>query len=166
MFEKGKYIICSNLGVCLIKDVTSKDINGVQQETLYYVLQPVNAAYSKVYSAVDNDKMKMRSILSKEEAEKFINHLQEVEALTIDNEKRREEIYKEALRACEDEEWAKLIKTLYIRKKEKALQKKKSTATDERYLKLAQDYLYNELAVALGVEEKEVEEKMLSQLTD
>ena len=40
---------------------------------------------------------------------------------------------------------------------EKIAQGKKFAATDERYLKMAEDNLYSELSVALGMTKKEVQ---------
>ena len=42
MFEKGEYIVCNNIGVCLVEDVTQKDMDGNIQEKLYYILQPLD----------------------------------------------------------------------------------------------------------------------------
>ena len=43
-----------------------------------------------------------------------------------------------------------------LRKKQRSEQGKKSTATDERYFKLAEDHLYSELAFALGKDKNEM----------
>ena len=43
-----------------------------------------------------------------------------------------------------------------MRRKQRTEQGKKSTATDERYFKLAEDSLYSELAFALGKEKNEM----------
>ena len=57
---------------------------------------------------------------------------------------------------CEPVEWVKIIKTLYKRTRDRISQGKKITATDERYLKLAEDSLYSELGFALGRDKEEM----------
>lgn len=164
IFEKGEYIVCHNIGVCLVEDVTPKDMDGVMQEKLYYILKPLDSVDSKIYSAVDNQKMVMRRIISQKEVRHLLDELKEIEVLSVDNEKRREEIYKETLGKCECVGWAQLIKTIYCRKKEKASQGKKITTTDTKYLKKAEDYLYHELAVSLNLKTIDVKERVLEEI--
>ena len=44
-----------------------------------------------------------------------------------------------------------------MRKQERLAQGKKTTAMDERYLRLAEENLYSELSLALGVPKEEME---------
>ena len=44
-----------------------------------------------------------------------------------------------------------IIKTIYIRKQARLSHGKKTTATDERYLKLAEDHLYSEFSMLLDI---------------
>lgn len=164
MFEKGEYIVCNNIGVCLVEDVTKKNMDGIPQDKVYYILQPLDCRDSKIYSAVDNQKMTMRRILSMEEVAKLMGKLSDMDVISVDNEKRREEIYKKTLQQCECISWAKLIKTIYCRKKEKMSQGKKITATDTKYLKKAEDYLYHELAISMKLEPMEVKKQILSEI--
>lgn len=164
MFKKGEYIVCNNIGVCLVEDVTQKDMDGNIQEKSYYILQPLESLDSKIYSAVDNQKMVMRRIISNDEVSVLMDKLGEIDVLSVDNEKRREEIYKETLHECNCIGWAKIIKTIYQRKQEKATQGKKITATDTKYLKMAEDYLYHELSISMKMEPIEVRERVLSEI--
>lgn len=164
VFEKGEYIVCNNIGVCLVEDVTPKDMDGIMQEKLYYILQPLDSIDSRIYSAVDNQKMAMRRIISNQEVGGLLDELREIEVLSVENEKRREEVYKETLYKCECIGWAQLIKTIYCRKKEKASQGKKITTTDTKYLKKAEDYLYHELAVSLNLKPIEIKERILGEI--
>ena len=45
----------------------------------------------------------------------------------------------------------RIIKTIYIRKQARLSHGKKTTATDERYLKLAEDHLYSEFSMLLDI---------------
>ena len=83
MFAKGEYIVCDNIGVCLVEDVTKQDMNGVDQNQLYYVLQPVDCKDSKIYSAVDNDKIAMRKVISYDEVRKLMERLGNISPIEI-----------------------------------------------------------------------------------
>lgn len=161
MFEKGEYIICNNVGVCRVEDITSKDM---MQDKLCYILQPLDLLDSKIYSAVDNKKMAMRRILSRDEISTVLDQLGDIDVLSVDNEKKREEVYKETLYKCDCIGWAKIIKTIYTRKKEKAKQGKKMTAVDSKYLKKAEDFLYREIAISMELEPDDAKERVLSEI--
>ena len=108
--------------------------------------------------------MAMRRIISNEEVASLMEKLSEIDVLSVDNEKRREEIYKETLHQCDCIGWAKIIKTIYQRKQEKIAQGKKITATDTKYLKMAEDYLYHELSVSMQIKPIDVRERVLSEI--
>ena len=65
--------------------------------------------------------------------------------------------YKEALKKCDCKECIRIIKTLYQKRQTIVAEGKKKTSGDERYLHLAQEYLYGELAIPLEMEKNEVE---------
>lgn len=73
MFEKGQYVNYGKHGVCVEEDITHVDIPGVDNQKLYYVLSKVYTKGNKIYTAVDNQKVVMREILSKNEAESLID---------------------------------------------------------------------------------------------
>lgn len=158
MFEKGDFIVYGNTGVCEVKDVTTLSMKDVPKDRLYYLLSPIHHKDSKIFTPVDNGKTVMRAVLTKEEADTLINDIPGIEELWVGNDKLREEKYKETMRSCECKDWIKIIKTLYLRKQERIAQGKKTTAMDERYLRLAEENLYSELSLALGVPKDEMEE--------
>lgn len=64
--------------------------------------------------------------------------------------------FKAALRTGECEELIKLIKTLYLEKKEKSVIGKKLMKSDEDIMKAAEKHLYEEFAIALNISPNEV----------
>lgn len=156
MFEKGDYIVYGTSGVCKVDDITTMNMDGVSKERLYYVLSPLNQAGGRIFTPVDNQKSLMRGIASEEEAENLIAEMPMIEALWIANDKQREAGYKECMKSCDCREWVKIIKALYARKQERVAQGKKITSTDEKYLKMAEDALYSELSIPLGIPRSEM----------
>ena len=76
----------------------------------------------------------------------------------VDNDKQRESMYKEAIKSCDCRELVKIIKNLQSRKLKRLSEGKKTTATDEKYIKIAEENLYSELAFAVGREIKEMQQ--------
>lgn len=151
MFEKGQYIVHGTTGVCKVEDITTMDMEGISTERLYYVLSPLSQSGGTIFTPTDNQKTFMRAIVSKEEANLLIQDIPDIEELWVTNERSREEMYKTCMRSCDCRELVKIIKTLYLRKQERQVQGKKITATDEKYLRLAEEHLYSELSIPLGI---------------
>lgn len=156
MFSVGEYIVYGTTGVCRIESVGPMQMSGVSKEKLYYTLAPLYSKGSKVFIPVDNDKVIMRPVLTKEEAQALVEEIPKIELLWVADEKRREDIYKTALRTCDCKEWIKIIKTLYLRKMSRIAEGKKVTVSDGKYLHMAEERLYEELGLALEMDKDEV----------
>ena len=138
MFEVGEYIVYGCKGVCQVEEITHIDIPGSNKDRLYYVLAPLEDRNGKIYAPTDNAKVAMRKVITRQEAEQLQ--------------------YKEALKTCDFRAWISIIKTLYFRKKERIAQGKKITSLDERYLKAAENELYGELSLILGLPKSQMED--------
>lgn len=163
MFEIGTCIVCGQRGVCKVEAIGPIGLYGSEKD--YYTLSQIYSRGAVSYVPADSDKVIMRKVISKVEAEKLIEEMDSIESLWIENEKRREDIFKKALRTCDTREWVKMVKTLYARKISRLAQGKKVTASDERFLKAAEDNLYGELAVALDIPKKDVEKYIINRIS-
>lgn len=166
MFGKGEYVVYGNAGVCEIMDVAPLDMEGVTKNRLYYILSPRHQKDSKIFTPVDSNKTVMRAILTKEEADALIENILDIEELWVKDNKQREEKYKETMRSCDCRDWIKVIKALYVRKQERIAQGKKTTAMDDKYLKIAEDNLFSELSVALRIPKEEMERYITERVTE
>ena len=158
MFEKGDFIVYGNNGVCEVRDITTINMKDAPKDRLSYILSPRHHKDSKIFTPVDNEKAVMRAVLTKEEADELINGIPNIEELWVSNDKLREEKYKETMRSCECKDWIKIIKTLYLRKQERIAQGKKTTAMDEKYLRMAEENLYSELSLVLDIPKEDMVE--------
>lgn len=145
-------------GVCEVLDVTTIDYEGMPKDRLYYILHPYDKKAGKIFTPVDNKKIPMRSIISKEEAKELVDSISTQGSLWIADERMREKSYKECIKNSDCKELSRIIKTLYLRKEERVAQGKKITALDERYLKLAEDILFSELSFSLEIPKDEMKE--------
>ena len=164
MFEKGEYIIYGGSGVCQVEDIVTMDMKGVPRDRLFYVLKPSDQKGGKIFTPVDSEKAYMRSILTKEEASRLIEQIPDIEELWIRNEKLREAQYKACMKSCDCKVWVRIIKTLYVRKKQRNAQGKKITSTDKKYLHMAENYLYSELEIPLGIAKENMENYITEQI--
>ena len=156
MFGKGEIVFYENKGVCEVMDVITMNHQGIPKDKLFYVLHPYFTKDDKIFTPIDNDKIIMRKLITKEEVDQLVGEISEIEELKIDNEKMREETYKECIRSCECKQWVRIIKTLKKRRNRRIQEGKKTTASDDRYLKLAENNLYSEISVRLGVSRLDV----------
>ncbi len=144
-----------NSGVCRVESIEIMDMGGKQRT--YYTLVPIYTSGSKLFVPTDSKKVVTRSVMTRKEAEMLLKEWDEIETLWVENDKKREEVYKEALRSCDSRQWIRLIKTSYQRNQERIKIGKKATTSDERYLHMAEDNLFGELAIPLEMTRGEAE---------
>lgn len=125
---------------------------------LYYELHPYNQKDGKIVTPVDSEKTITRLLLTRPEAEALIQEIPQIKEMTVANDKQREERYKEALKTCDCRVWVSMIKALYLRKQDRIEHKKKVTDLDERYFRMAEDYLNSELSLALDISKEKINE--------
>ena len=162
MFKVGDYVVYGNTGVCRIEDIGPLSIGSSDKD--YYTLVPVYGRNSRLYVVVDSDKVVIRPIMTKQESDALIDEMENIDTLWIGDEKKREEIYKETMKTCDCKAWVQILKTLYMRKMDRQAKGKKVTSSDERYLHLAEDNLYGELAFSLEMPKEKVGEFILEKI--
>lgn len=156
MYNINDTVIYASYGVCRIKAVETRDFSGEPKE--YYILQPVGDTRNTFYIPTDNEalKEKMRRVYSRKEVEELIRIMPDEGSIWIENEQQRKDAYRQIIENGNRHELIKLIKTLYIYRKDLEAQHKKLHSTDERFLRDAENMLYDEFAFALGISRDEV----------
>lgn len=165
MFQVGDYIIYGTKGVCKVIDVGPLTLPDMPSDRDYYTLELIYNHNGRVFTPVDNAKVIMRPILSKKEAEALVSEAASLELIEITDEKHREDTYRDVIRSCDCRELVRIIKTLHARNQSRLSEGKKITSGDDRYFHLAEDSLYNELALSLGMP-KEAVRSYLFKTTD
>ena len=139
MFKVDEYVVYKN-NVCKVKEVNTK--NG------YYTLAPIEDESLIIKVLIDNNKS-LRKLISKKELEKIISEIPNI-PLIEDNDRLIENDYKELMRSGTYEDYVKIIKTTYLRNKQRLEANKKVGDKDKHYLQEAEKSLYDEFAVVLG----------------
>lgn len=156
MFKVNDYVMYSSIGVCQIINIR-KEKNIDDMETEYYILQPAyNNLNMTIKIPVNNPKVFIREVITKDDVLSLIASMPEKKIIWINDDRERSRNFKAILETGESEEWAKLIKTIYLVKQEKAGLGKKLMKTDEEVMKIAEKNLYEEFALALNISPDEV----------
>lgn len=158
MFNIGDTVVCSN-GVCRIEEIGPLAGMGKSAaERTYYTLRPCFDNAATIYVPVDGDDDALRFALGREEVKELMEEIEDLDQINISDEKKRETEYKNAVNSKDPRKLIRIIKTMYFRRKARVESGKKSTAIDERYFRIAENRLYEEMALALGIEREEVKE--------
>ncbi len=163
MYKPGDQIVYGNTGVCRVKEIVTPDFEK-DKSKLYYALDPVYQD-GVIYTPVDT-KVFMRPIITKEAANELIDRIPAMQTQAYHNSVLREleEHYNRYLKSHDCGDLLELGRSIYIKKQEVLKQHRKFGAVDERFMKRAEDLLYGELAVALGIEKNEVESYIFQRL--
>lgn len=140
MFKKDDVIVFKR-DVCIVKDI--KDMG----KRKCYVLSPTLDDSLTITIPVDN--INIRSLLSKKEVEAVINNINNIGIIDSPNRLIENE-YKDLLHSGKHEDLVKIIKTTYLRNKERADNKRTVGEKDKEYFNKAEKYLYNEFSYVLG----------------
>lgn len=155
MFQVNDVIIYGAHGVCRIVGTEEKTVSGKKKS--YFVLKPVGEKDFTVYVPVDNEYVlkKMRRLLTKDEIHKLIDSMPEENALWVENETERNELYKSFLSKGNHLELIQMIKAIYAHKREREAEGKRLHMSDERLIKEAEQALYNEFQYVLELSGKD-----------
>ncbi len=156
MFKINDTVVYGTDGVCKIIDIEEKEFMGGKKK--YFVLKPINNKNSTYFAPMDNQKVlaKMRKPLSKEEVDRLIDSMPSQNANWIDNDNERKEKYRSIISEGNRTELIKVIKAIFFEKKARAKNKKRLTASDERFLKDAEQILHGEFKYVLNLNEEEL----------
>lgn len=159
MYKVNDYIVYKK-DVCKIKEIRKNKMTGSD----YYILNPIDDESLIIDVPVDNRMGFIRDIISYDEALKLIDEIPNVEILDNMNEKYIERDYKDLINSGKYVDLIKIIKTSYLRNKERVDNKKKLSDKDTKYFELAEKYLYNELSIALEMSFDETKEFIINRV--
>jgi len=157
MFKVGDMILYGSTGVCRVTDITTRDFSGADADQLFYILIPLyqNGIIS---TPVNNTKIFMRPIISKDEAERLIDMIPTIRAEAYHSQILQEltEHYEKLLKTYDCTELVELTMSIYAKKQYVEQQKRKFGAVDERFMKQAEELLFGEFAAALDIPRESV----------
>lgn len=152
MFSVGDKIMYGGTGVCVVEDITRICPVGSSDPKPYYILKPLYQT-GTIQTPVDNEKIPIRGVLTRQEAEELVDSIPGIQAsiCTEKNLSALRNYYKNAMSSFECLDLVRMTKSIYAKKKDAEARQKKIGMTDEKYLRRAEDLLFGELAVALDI---------------
>ncbi len=156
MYEENSVIVYGSYGVCRVSGIVEKKFGKTSAQ--YYLLEPVGKNTSTVYVPLNSETLlkKMHPVLSAEEILRLVKAMPDEGAIWFENERERRTKYKEIVARGDRLELVRLIKALYLHRKELKDQGKRLHITDERFFKEAEKILYEEFSYVLNIKEEQV----------
>lgn len=100
----------------------------------------------------DTEERIIREISTKEELEELIERMPYIQTIQAPNGKVRKELYELAMKAYDDVEWVKVIKSVYLR-----MEDRRYEDFEPGYMEKAKQFLYGEIAVRFVLPFNDVE---------
>ena len=157
MFQVGEHIVYGVNGICRVAEVGPSPYDKEDPRTFYWLIPIHNPMGSTIYTPVDNDRVPMRRLMTREEIDALIAAMPQIETLKVPVEKQRREIYRTVIGELRPEGYVQVIKTVRRRRAELTAARKHFPVTDLEYGRLAQHLLSSECAHVLGITEAEAD---------
>ncbi len=164
MFCIGEYIVYGVNGICRVAGISPSPYDKNDPRTFYHLVPVNNPMGSNIYTPVDNAFVPMRALMTREEIEKLIEKMPEIETLSVPVEKQRRDIYRAAIGTLDPVGYVRVIKTVRERRAQLGAARKHFPITDLEYGRLARHLLCSECALVMGVSEDDADAYLLSSL--
>ena len=150
MYQPGELVVYVATGVCLVEDLTH--LPGGVRKIQYYLLKPLWQD-GVIYAPVDSEKVPMRPVISREEAEALIDQIPGIQAAVCRGPtvQAMAQQYQSAVRDGGHQALIEMMKAIYRKRDQAEAKNRRLGLVDERYMKQAERLLYGELATALEV---------------
>ena len=156
MYKTGDIVVYPGTGVCRIEDIVTQKFARTEEKT-YYVLRGVyDSAGTTIYCPVDNENIKVRKLLSKEDISLLIKNACREEKLWVDNDNERKKNFAAILKEGNQTKILKLIIEIHEKQAEKENEGKKLHLSDEKVLSQAEKIIHEELAYSMDIKVDEV----------
>lgn len=156
MFQLGELVVYGATGVCRVEEITR--LPGGDRKRMYYLLKPLWQD-GVIYAPIDSEKVPMRTVISREEAEALIDQMPGIQAAVCRGATMQAlaQQYQSAVRDGGHQALIEMMKAIYLKRGQAEAKNRRLGMIDERYMKQAERLLYGELATALEIPFDEVE---------
>lgn len=167
MFQPGELVVYGSTGVCRVEAIEQPNKTGPDRHRNYYRLKPLYQD-GVIFTPVDNTKVSVRPVISREEAERLIALIPSIqaEAYRAPTLQALAQHYQTAVQSHSCQELIELMMSIYAKQKQAEAQKRRLGMVDERFMKQAERLLYGEFAVALGLSSPDEVQPYIAQQVD
>jgi CarD family transcriptional regulator len=165
MYKKNDLVVYENAGVCRVEDIQEIRF-GNEEKKQYYVLHPLNGG-GTLYTPVDNHKVCIRPVITKQEAMQIIESIPDTKLKSFDGLRSMdlESKYKDCMKSHSCGDLLRLEMSIYSKCKAARRLGKKVSELDDRYFKRLEDLVNGELSVALDIPKENVSDFIASNIS-
>lgn len=160
MFQLDSFVVYKN-DVCRVKEIKNNYFNNED----YYLLIPINDESLKIEVPVSNKYGFIKKLISKDEIEQILTQIPNIDVINVDDRMIENE-YRTLLKSGNHLDLVRIIKTTYLRNKNREDNNKKLGEKDSMYFRLAEKYLYTEFSVVLNLNYEETKQYVISRVED
>ena len=160
MFNIDDYVVYKK-DVCKIIDIKENGLNNLN----YYILVPISDSSLKISVPTDNKCVFLRNHITKKQLNEIIENIPNI-GIIENHDRMIENEYRNLLNSNKHEDLIKIIKTTYLRNKERIDNNKKTRDSDNTYFSQAEKYLYNEFSIVLGLTYEETKDYVVKKVAE
>lgn len=159
MFKVNELVMYGATGVCKVIKIGRPDFIESEEERLYYFLEPLYQN-GMIYAPIDNDTVKIRPVISAEEATSLLDSLDEVKVDVYRGRSMQQlsQHYQSILDTHNCRSILSMTKSIFVKSQHALRNNKRIGQIDKRFMKRAEELLFGEIAVALDTDRDKVEE--------
>ena len=168
MFKENDLVMYGKTGVCRVAKIgvpgfAAEDPDHKQ----YYFLEPLYHT-GTFYAPLEGAKIALRPVISGRKAKSLISGIKDMEYDTYETTSIQQlsQKYQSVLDLHECEALLSMLKSIHAKGCEAAKNNKKLGQIDKRYMKMAEELLFGELACALGKDREDIEKMVSSKLEE
>lgn len=164
MYKINDIVIYGKMGACKIMDVTNPRDISIATNRLYYVLQSLQNS-CVIYTPV-NTQVFMRPVMSAAEVDRLIEMIPSLQAEAYYNDCSKDLVkhYESAIESNNCAELFKLTMSLHAKKHAAEQQNRKFGQIDQKFMKQAEDILFGEISLAVGIPKEQAQEYIASRV--
>lgn len=156
MFKVDDVIMHSKSGVCKVLSI-KKNVNSSKPRAKYYELEPVYTKGTTILTPVDNDKIFLRRLYTRDELNQLIAQIPNLEGEWVDDQKQRKNVSETIISSGDLEQLLEFVSTLYAKRKERKEEGKQLNIADKNNLKFAENLINEEFAYVFDLKLDDVE---------
>lgn len=163
MYKINDVVSYQNYGVCRVVDIKPLSTMNQKPRKYYFLHQLYDKCDSTIIKIPVDTSNIMRPIMSNKEVFETIEFMKDLEHDWIKDIRHREAQFKLLIDSWEAENWAKVLRSVYVAKEENRAQDKFKSfpLVDTKYFERAENFFNQEVAYALNMDIKEVPEMIL-----
>lgn len=160
MFKVNDYVFYGVNGICRIDNICAEPFEGAPKDMLYYVLHTLAEPKQTILNPVTNEKVRMRYVMTVEEAEAFFSLFPSLPPLEGGSAKQLRDAYITAIKSGEPREWGRIMRTYRARLRLAEAKLTRVTDAERSFYETSRRLLASEIALALSLSVNEIEQRL------